>query len=92
MGSSHVDIVSRRLTPHDRSSNSTIRASRFLLSLASPVLHRMLCAGFRETATRRLELDDVDEAPFTDALRLWRGAAPPTERPPSAMHGRRSAG
>jgi hypothetical protein len=41
------------------------------LSMASPVLHKMLFGDFREGAGRRLELEDVDGRVFGEVLDLW---------------------
>jgi hypothetical protein len=45
----------------------------FLLSMASPMLHKMLFRDFREGVGRRLELEDVDGGLFGDVLDLWCG-------------------
>ena len=44
-----------------------------MLSLASPVLHKMLCGSFNESVERLITLDDVNIAVFTDVLELWLG-------------------
>ena len=48
-------------------------ANSFLLSMASPVLHKMICGSFREGTTRRLLLEDVDGKAFEEVLNLWCG-------------------
>ena len=63
-----------------RSSNTTVRANSFLLCMASPVLHKMLCGSFREGATRRLSLTDVDGRVFQEVLNLWCGKEGRAER------------
>ena len=50
-----------------------MRANSFLLSLASPVLLKMICGSFREASTRRLSLEDVDGKAFEEVLNLWCG-------------------
>jgi hypothetical protein len=50
-----------------------LRANSFLLSMASPVLHKMLFGDFREGVGRRLELDDVGGRVFGEVLDLWCG-------------------
>ncbi len=44
-----------------------------MLSLCSPVLHKMMCGNFRESAGRRLEINDVDGRAFGKVLDLWSG-------------------
>ncbi len=56
-----------------RASSTKLRASSFLICLASPVLHKMLCWGFSESKSKRLTLDDVDGGIFIKALDVWRG-------------------
>ena len=56
-----------------RSSKQTVRANGFLLSMASPVLHKMICGNFREGTTRRLSLEDVDGDAFESVLKLCCG-------------------
>ena len=56
-----------------RSSRETVRANSFFLSLASPVLHKMICGSFSESQTRRLKLEDVDGNSFGKVLNLWCG-------------------
>ena len=41
--------------------------------MASPVLHKMICGGFSEGATRRLLLEEVDGGAFEELLNLWSG-------------------
>ena len=43
------------------------------MSMASPVLHKMLFGDFREGAARRVALEDVDGRVFGDVLDLWCG-------------------
>ena len=58
-----------------RSCGRLFRANGFLLSMASPVLHKMLrlFGDFREGAARRMVLEDVDGRVFGDVLDLWCG-------------------
>ena len=56
-----------------RSSSDTMRASSFLLALASPVLHKMLCGRFSESKEKKLRLDDVDMRTFLKTLDIWCG-------------------
>ena len=48
-----------------------MRANSFLLSMASPVLHKMICGSFREGVTRHLSLTDIDAQVFEQILNLW---------------------
>ena len=50
-----------------------MRANSFLLSMASPVLHKMICGSFREGMSRQLSLTDVDARVFEQILNLWYG-------------------
>jgi len=50
-----------------------LRANAFLLSMLSPVLHKMVCGGFKESAAKRLEIDEVDQRDFEQVLDLWWG-------------------
>ena len=50
-----------------------MRANSFLLCMASPVLHKMLCGNFKEGITRRFSLEDVDGKAFEEVLNLWCG-------------------
>ena len=52
-----------------------IPASSFLLALASPVLHKMLCGSFSESKEKRLRLDDVESRAFIKTLDIWCGRA-----------------
>ena len=56
-----------------RSPSTRMRASSFLLSVCSPVLHRMLCGSFMESSDKRLDLQDVDGSAFGKALDLCCG-------------------
>ena len=56
-----------------RSSGTSLRASGFLLCLSSPVLHKMLCGGFNESAKRRVEIEDVDGDAYSRVLDVWCG-------------------
>ena len=47
-----------------RVSDQIYRASSFLLCMASPFLHKMLCGHFREGVTRRVSLADIDKKAF----------------------------
>ena len=53
--------------------STKLRASSFLLSLCSPVLHRMLCGSFVECNAKKLNIYDVDIVTFGKALDLWCG-------------------
>ena len=44
-----------------------------LLSLSSPVLHKMICGVFKESAVGRVELGDVQESVYVQLLDLWCG-------------------
>ena len=48
--------------------------------MASPFLHKMLCGGFREGATRRVSLDDIDVKAFGEVLDLWCGKEDSSEK------------
>jgi hypothetical protein len=50
-----------------------LRASGFVLGLSSPVLQKMLCGGFSESAARRVELEDVDGVAYSKVLDMWCG-------------------
>ena len=56
-----------------RSSRKTVEANSFLLCMASPVLHKMICGSFREGRTQRLSLEDVDGKAFEEILKMWCG-------------------
>ena len=56
-----------------RSSRETLLANSFLLSMASPVLHKMICGSFRESKTRHLSLEDIEARAFEQILNLWCG-------------------
>ena len=56
-----------------RSSSRILPASSFLLALASPVLHRMLCGSFSESKEKILRLNDVDIGAFIKTLDIWSG-------------------
>ena len=58
-----------------RASSKLIPASSFLLALASPVLHKMLCGSFSESKEKRLRLDDVESRAFIKTLDIWCGRA-----------------
>ena len=48
--------------------------------MASPFLHKMLCGAFREGATRRVSLDDIDVKAFGEVLDLWCGKEDSSEK------------
>ena len=48
-------------------------ANSFLLSMASPVLHKMISGSFREGTTRKLSLEDIEARAFEQVLNLWCG-------------------
>ena len=56
-----------------RSSSTIMRANSFLLSVCSPVLHRMLCGSFAESKAKTLQLKDVHGAAFGKALEICCG-------------------
>ena len=56
-----------------RSSGHIFRSNGFLLSMASPVLHTMICGCFREGVARQISLQDVDGKLFQNVLNLWCG-------------------
>ena len=58
-----------------RWSSKTLSANSFLLALASPVLHKMLCGSFSESKEKTLRLDDVESRAFIKTLDLWCGKA-----------------
>ena len=39
-----------------------MKANSFLLSVCSPVLHKMICGSFNESGGREMEVKDVDGA------------------------------
>jgi hypothetical protein len=49
------------------------RANSFLLSLCSPVLHKMLCGEFSESNEKKLKFQEVKKTTFCKALDLWYG-------------------
>ena len=56
-----------------------MRANSFLLSVCSPVLHRMLCGSFAESKAKTLQLKDVHGAAFGKALEICCGKDHGTE-------------
>ena len=56
-----------------------MRANSFLLSVCSPVLHRMLCGSFAESKAKTLQLKDVHEDAFGKALEICCGKDHGTE-------------
>ena len=50
-----------------------MRANSFVLSLCSPVLHRMLCGGFIESKKKEIVLTDVDGKTFGKVMDIWCG-------------------
>ena len=50
-----------------------MNANSFLLSVCSPVLHKMICGSFNESGGRLMELKDVDGATFCKVLDVWCG-------------------
>ena len=63
-----------------RASDQIFRASSFLLSMASPFLHKMLCGSFREGASRHVSLDDIDKKGFEEVLDRWCGRVDRVEK------------
>ena len=47
-----------------------MKANGFLLSMLSPVLHKMVCGCFKESMSGRVELDDVDQKSFEQVVDL----------------------
>ena len=68
-----------------RTSGARIKANSFLLSLISPVLHKMLCGQFVEGDRRRVTFPDIDERNFADVVDLWCGAESLDELSVAAM-------
>ena len=58
---------------HGSSDGSRLKANSFLLSMCSPVLHKMICSSFNESGERLMELKDVDGAAFRKVLDAWCG-------------------
>jgi hypothetical protein len=54
-------------------SSTILRANSFLLSMCSPVLHKMLCGNFIESSGRKLAFKDVDGTSFARAMDMWCG-------------------
>ncbi len=50
-----------------------MRANSFLLSMCSPVLHKMMCGGFAESNEKKVKMMDVDMAAFAKVLDIWYG-------------------
>ena len=50
-----------------------LKANSFILSVCSPVLHKMICGSFNESVGRRMEVKDVDGAQFCRVLNVWCG-------------------
>ena len=50
-----------------------MRTSSFLICLASPVVHKMLCGNFSESTGKKLQLNDVDKTIFVKVLDVWCG-------------------
>ena len=44
------------------------RYSGFLLSIVSPVLHKMVCGAFKEGLSKRVELGETEEKAFETVL------------------------
>ena len=56
-----------------RSSGRNFRVNSFLLSMASTVMHKMICSGFREGMARKFSMEDVDGTAFEEVLNMWCG-------------------
>ena len=56
-------------------SGVSTRMSGFFLSLVSPVLHKMVCGAFKESASRRLTLGEMEEGAFVRVVGLACGVA-----------------
>ena len=67
------DMIESFFSLFCRSSSQCLKASAFLLSMASPVLQAMICGSFSEGGTRRLDLHDVDARSFSKVLDLFCG-------------------
>ena len=50
-----------------------MQSNAFLLCLASPVLHKMICGTFSEAKSRQLVIVDVDGEMFVTILHIWSG-------------------
>ena len=50
-----------------------LRANSFLLSLCSPVLHKMICGSFAESSGSQIEFKDVNGTVFDKTFHLWCG-------------------
>ena len=59
-----------------RSSQSSCKVNGFVLSLFSPVLHKMICGGFCETVARSIKVEDVDASTFFDVVSICCGKHP----------------
>ena len=62
-----------------------LRSNSFLLSIASPVLHKMLCGGFREGVARQISFQDVDGKVFEEVLHFWCGKEAGAEKELSSV-------
>ena len=49
----------------------TAHINSFLLSMASPMLHKMISGNFREGMSLQLSLEDIDAETFEQVLNLW---------------------
>ena len=56
------------LRSYGSSDGSRLKADSFLLSVCSPVLHKMICGSFNESGGRVMEIKDVDGAAFRKVL------------------------
>ena len=52
---------------------TAVRVNSFLLSMASPVLHKMISGSFTVSTTRQLPLQEVDGKAFEEVMKLWCG-------------------
>ena len=59
------------LLSYGNSDGSRLKANSFLLSVCSPVLHKMICGSFNESGGRVMEIKDVDGAAFRKVLCAW---------------------
>ena len=64
---------------NSKSSTIILQANGFILSLCSPVLHRMVCGDFIESKKKKIDIYDVDGKSFGMVLDMWCGNVSFTE-------------
>ena len=67
------------LRVENRKCQSSQWVNSFLLSVCSPVLHKMLCGSFTESHRKKIILQDVDGSAFGKAFDIWCGKESTTE-------------